>query len=87
MSEASLVERRRGIVGAARVLTTAADKAAYQSDWRGRYHAEALAVVLPGSVDEVSALVKACVAQDRPAVIVNLSRMNPGQIPHGPGVH
>ena len=48
------------IVGPARVLTDSRDTVAYQQDWRGRYRGEALAVVLPGSRDEVVALVKAC---------------------------
>lgn len=45
------------IVGPARVLTGEASTAAYQQDWRARYQGAALAVLLPGSTQEVAALV------------------------------
>jgi len=51
-----------GIVGASRVLVDAADIAPYCSDWRGRYQGSAQCVVLPGSTDEVAAVVRACAA-------------------------
>jgi len=57
-----LLEQLRDTVGAANVLTAAADVAAFVEDWRGRYRGEVLAVVLPGSTAEVSAVVLACVA-------------------------
>ncbi|HKX42398.1 MAG TPA: FAD-binding oxidoreductase [Burkholderiaceae bacterium] len=49
----------RAAVGAAQVLTDG-DLSAYEIDWRKRYRGRALAVVRPGSTDEVAAVVKAC---------------------------
>lgn len=59
MSERLLQELVR-IVGPAQVITAEADKAAYLTDWRGRYRGEALAVVRPGSTEEVAAVVRLC---------------------------
>lgn len=47
------------IVGAANVLT-GTDCAPYLEEQRGLYHGSALAVVRPGSTEEVAAVVKAC---------------------------
>ncbi len=47
-------------VGASNVLIDEADKAAYLTDWRKRFHGSALAVVRPATVDEVAAVVVAC---------------------------
>ena len=58
----ALRARLRAIVGPANVLDSAQDMAAHLSDWRGRYHGEALAVVRPGDTAEVSAVVAACAA-------------------------
>ena len=46
-------------IGAAHVLTQG-DLTAYEQDWRKRTRGQALAVVRPGSTDEVAAVVKAC---------------------------
>jgi FAD/FMN-containing dehydrogenase len=48
-------------VGDANVLTTG-DLSAWELDWRKRERGRALAVVRPGSTNEVAAVVKACVA-------------------------
>lgn len=50
----------RSIVGAAYVLTGAADMAPFLTDWRGRFTGRALAVLRPDSSAQVAALVKAC---------------------------
>jgi len=55
-----LAEQFARIVGTSRVLTEAHDMAPYQQDWRGRYQGSALAVLMPGSTDEVAELVKTC---------------------------
>ena len=55
----ALIEALRAAVGAAQVLTDG-DLSAYESDWRKRYHGKALAVVRPGTTDEVAAVVRAC---------------------------
>lgn len=41
-------------------LSTAADVAPYVTDWRGKFHGEAVGVALPGTVDDVAALVAWC---------------------------
>lgn len=51
----------RAAVGAAQVLTEG-DLSAYELDWRKRYRGRALAVVRPGSTQEVAAVVRACAA-------------------------
>jgi len=60
----TLIHQLRAIVGAAHVLTRddGNDLSAWEQDWRKRAHGHALAVVRPGSTDEVSAVVRACAA-------------------------
>ncbi|MCB6183177.1 FAD-binding oxidoreductase [Leeia sp. TBRC 13508] len=48
------------IVGAANVLTQAAEVAPYCQDWRGRYHGSVMAVIRPATTDEVSKVVQYC---------------------------
>jgi FAD/FMN-containing dehydrogenase len=60
---AALLQRLRSSVGAANVLThedPATDLSAWEQDWRQRARGRALAVVRPGSTDEVAAVVSAC---------------------------
>src|SRR5450830_1148895 len=52
----------RAIVGDAYVLDAPVDMAPFLTDWRGRFTGKALAVLRPGSVEQVAALVKACAA-------------------------
>ena len=62
-SIATLINELRAIVGAHHVLThedPSADLSAWEQDWRKRSHGRALAVVKPGSTDEVAAVVAAC---------------------------
>ncbi len=56
----ALLARLVGVVGARRVLTDPRDTEGYQRDWRDRYRGAAVAVILPGSADEVAALVRVC---------------------------
>ena len=63
----TLIDALREAVGAAQVLTDG-DLSAYESDWRKRYHGKALAVVRPGTTEEVAAVVRACA--DHGAAIV-----------------
>lgn len=58
----------RAIAGDANVLTDAALMAPYLTDWRGRFTGQALAVIRPGSVQEVAAIVRACAASRVPIV-------------------
>ncbi|HJR12024.1 MAG TPA: FAD-binding oxidoreductase, partial [Rhodanobacteraceae bacterium] len=57
----------RDAVGAAQVLT-GADAQAYVTDWRERYRGHVLAVVRPGSTDEVAAVVRLCAQANIPIV-------------------
>jgi FAD/FMN-containing dehydrogenase len=61
----TLLQTLRSAVGEAQVLThedPATDLSAWETDWRGRAHGRALAVVRPGNTNEVAAVVKACAA-------------------------
>jgi FAD/FMN-containing dehydrogenase len=56
----SLLDALRAAVGPARVLTDPDLRATYETDWSRRWHGEAVAVVRPGSTEEVSAVLRAC---------------------------
>ena len=57
----ALLDALRGAVGEANVLTPdQQDLIAYEQDWRQRARGRALAVVRPGSTNEVAAVVRAC---------------------------
>lgn len=55
----TLLTQLTGIVGAPHVLTTG-DLSAWEQDWRKRAHGKALAVVRPGTTEQVAQVVKAC---------------------------
>ena len=57
----TLLNELAHLVGAAHVLTEG-DLSAWEQDWRKRSRGKALAVVRPGSTDEVAQVVKACAA-------------------------
>jgi FAD/FMN-containing dehydrogenase len=61
------VEGLRAVVGAAQVLT-GADAQVFETDWRERYRGRALAVVRPGSTEEVAAVVRLCAEAGIPVV-------------------
>ena len=58
--ESTFLARCRHLIGTAQVLTEALDMATYLTDWRGRFTGAARAVLRPGSVEEVAALVRLC---------------------------
>jgi len=61
----SLLDTLRQIVGASNVLThddPTADLSAWEQDWRKRSRGTALAVVRPGTTEQVAQVVKACAA-------------------------
>ena len=60
MTSDQLIDGLRDIVGDRHCLTDAALRASYETDWTRRFSGSALAVVRPGSVDEVSAVLRAC---------------------------
>ena len=51
-----LLDQLRTSIGADHVLTEDADVAAYVVDWTGTHAGRALAVVRPGSTEEVAAI-------------------------------
>lgn len=57
-----LLRSLREAVGGDHVLADADLRAGYETDWLGKYHGTAVAVVRPGSVDEVRAVVRSCAA-------------------------
>ena len=59
---ATLLARLESIVGPSHVLRDAADTDAYLVDHRARYRGRAVAVVRPGTTDEVAEVVRACAA-------------------------
>ena len=56
-----LLQILRGRIGATQVLTEG-DLSAWELDWRRRWRGRALAVVRPGSTDEVADVLRACAA-------------------------
>ena len=61
-THSALLDTLRQAVGAVHVLIDG-DLTAYEQDWRQRACGRALAVVRPGSTDEVAAVVRACAAR------------------------
>jgi FAD/FMN-containing dehydrogenase len=55
-----LIQELRRIVGPSHVLVDPALRATYETDWTGRFHGEALAVVRPADTEQVAAVVRAC---------------------------
>jgi D-lactate dehydrogenase (cytochrome) len=58
----------RTLLGAGHVLAGAADMAPFLTDWRGRHTGMALAVLRPGSVQQVAEVVRACARWGIPVV-------------------
>jgi len=65
---ATLLTRFAAIVGHAQVLVGETDVAKYGVDWRGRYRGHPLAVLRPGTTEEVSEIVNACAISGTPIV-------------------
>ena len=69
---ASLLDDLRAIVGEAHVRVDATDGdalVAWERDWRKRYRGRSLCVVLPGSADEVAAVVRRCAREDGLSIV------------------
>lgn len=58
----ALITALGALVGAAQVLADPDLRAGHETDWTGRWTGRALAVVRPGSTEEVAAVVQACSA-------------------------
>lgn len=63
-----LIARLAGIVGERHVLIDAAAQAPFLTDWLGKYHGAAAAVIRPGSTEEVAAALVLCAASKVPVV-------------------
>ncbi|MEO8344424.1 MAG: FAD-binding oxidoreductase [Betaproteobacteria bacterium] len=84
---ATVRDRLRTLVGEANVLTADADVASYLTDWRGRFHGAARAVVKPATTDEVAAVVAACAQLGVPIVPQGGNTgMCGGATPHESGI-
>ena len=68
MADGSLLDRLKGIVGSEHLVTHERQLATYESDGLLQYAAKPLAVVLPGSAEEVVAVVRACHEAETPWV-------------------
>ena len=64
LSRTTVLAKLADIVGAGHVLTTAESKAPYEVDERQLYHGDALAVVRPGGLVELSAAMALCYGSD-----------------------
>lgn len=64
----SLAEELAGIAGSGNVLTGPDLMAGFLTDWTRRYQGTASCVVLPGSTDEVAAIIGCCAARGVPVV-------------------
>lgn len=64
----AIVEGLAKIIGDDRVLSAAADRAPYETDWRGKYRGLCLAVVQPANTHEVAKVVEFCVRHGVPIV-------------------
>ena len=56
----AIVDELRSVVGTAHVLVDADQRAGFEVDWTGRYRGVSVAVVRPGSTEEVAGVVRAC---------------------------
>ncbi|WP_332691395.1 FAD-binding oxidoreductase, partial [Bosea sp. (in: a-proteobacteria)] len=63
-----LIVELAGLLGEAHVLVSAQDQAPFLSDWLGKYHGAARAVVRPGSTEEVAAVMRLCARHGVPVV-------------------
>jgi FAD/FMN-containing dehydrogenase len=64
----TFLDQLRAQVGAANVLTDAAEVAPYLTDWRGNFQGRARAVVRPGNTAEVAGVLACCAASAVPLV-------------------
>jgi FAD/FMN-containing dehydrogenase len=64
-----LLEALRAAVGDSHVLVDADLRAAYETDWTGRFSGTAACVVRPADTDQVAAVVRACAGAGAPMVL------------------
>ena len=56
----AIVDELRSIVGTSQVVVDADQRAGFETDWTGRFTGTCVAVVRPGSTDQVAHVVRAC---------------------------
>jgi FAD/FMN-containing dehydrogenase len=66
--DSALIERFRAIVGDKNALIAPADQAPYLTEWRDKFSGKAALVLLPGSTDEVAAIMRLAHATRTPIV-------------------
>jgi glycolate oxidase len=87
VTNGSLLDSLRGIVGSEHLVTHERQLATYASDGLLQYAAHPVAVVLPGSADEVAAVVRACHEAEVPWVARGAgSGLSGGALPVEEGV-
>ncbi len=60
MTDASVLAALTEIVGPSHCLTDPGLRASYETDWTRRFHGSAVAVLRPGTTDEVASVLRAC---------------------------
>ncbi|MHA3902702.1 FAD-binding oxidoreductase [Castellaniella sp. WN] len=68
MSKSELISDLTACLGPSALRVSETDMASYTEDWRARYKGPAACVVLPGSVEEVAAVVRTCVRHGNPVL-------------------
>lgn len=82
----SLLDALQDVVGLRHVATAQEDLAPWQTDWRGRYQGQALAMVSPATTAELAAVVIRCAEHGTPIVTQGgNSGMVGGATPDGSG--
>lgn len=68
LTRTTLIERLEALLGPKGVTTDAQDIAPWLTDWRGRYHGAALAMVAPADASELAAIVRLAAETGTPIV-------------------
>jgi FAD/FMN-containing dehydrogenase len=63
-----LLDKLRALLGPKGLSTDSGEMAPRLTDWRGRYHGKAAALLSPASAEEVSAVVALCAEAGAPLV-------------------
>ena len=84
IDDASFLQKCREYIGADYVLSSEEDKSPYLTDWSKRFKGDALAVLRPGNVQEVSAIVALCF-ESSIAIVTQGGNTGlcGGSVPHG----
>ncbi|MGH3169063.1 MAG: FAD-binding oxidoreductase, partial [Trebonia sp.] len=87
MTAAALVPRMRAICGAPNVITDPLERRTYECDGLTSHRAVPALVVLPGTAEQVAAVVRECAGHDVPFVARGSGTgLSGGAVPHEEGV-